>query len=57
MRARFFVLGMLVGLLLAPASGRELRRRLRDHLAAAIDAALRLAASGRRISEPVRGAL
>ena len=44
MRARFFLLGLLVGLLLAPANGRETLRRLRDDLAAAIDAMLRLAA-------------
>ena len=46
MRARFFLLGMLVGLLLAPASGRQLWRRLRDQLAAVIDALLRLASHG-----------
>ena len=44
MRARFFLLGLLVGVLLAPASGREIWLRLRDNLAAAIDAILRLAA-------------
>jgi hypothetical protein len=44
MRARFFLLGLLVGLLLAPASGREIWSRLRNLLAAAIDAALRMAA-------------
>ena len=45
MRVRFFLLGILVGLLLAPAGSRELWRRLRDTLAAVIDAGLRLAAS------------
>ena len=44
MRAGYFLLGLLVGLLLAPASGRQMWRRLRDQLAAAIDALLRLAA-------------
>ena len=44
MRARFFLLGLLVGLLLARASGRERWRRLRDDLAATIDAMLRIAA-------------
>jgi len=43
MRARYFLLGMLVGLLLAPASGRQLWLRLRDRLASTIDALLRLA--------------
>ena len=45
MRVRFFLLGILVGLLLAPAGSRERWRRLRDNLAAAIDAGLRVAAS------------
>ena len=49
MRVRYFVLGLLVGLLLAPASGRQLWRRLRDQLAAAIDALLRLAAPRREL--------
>jgi len=44
MRASCFLLGLVIGLLLAPASGRQLWRRLRDQLAAAIDALLRLAA-------------
>ncbi len=44
MRARYFLLGLLVGLLLAPASGRQLWLRLREQLAGAIDALLRLAA-------------
>lgn len=47
MRARYFLLGLLVGLVLAPASGREIGRRLRDQLAAAIDALLRLVAPRR----------
>jgi len=47
MRARFFLLGLLVGLMLAPASGRALWLRSRDLLAAAIDRALRLAAPRR----------
>jgi hypothetical protein len=47
MRARYFILGLLVGLLLAPASGRQLWLRLRDQLAGAIDALLRLAAPTR----------
>jgi hypothetical protein len=45
MRVRCFLLGVLVGLLLAPAGSRELWRRLRDTLAAAIDAGLSVAAS------------
>jgi hypothetical protein len=44
MRARYFLLGLLVGLLLAPASGRQIWRRLRDQQAAAIDTLLRLVA-------------
>jgi hypothetical protein len=44
MRARFFLLGLLLGLLLAPASGRAIWLRSRDLLAAAIDGLLRLAA-------------
>ena len=41
MRTRYFLLGVLVGLLLAPAGGRQLWRRLRDQLAITIDALLR----------------
>ena len=44
MRVGYFLLGLVLGLLLAPASGRQLLRRLRDRLAATIDALLRLAA-------------
>ncbi len=44
MRARYFLLGLLIGLLLAPASGRQIWLRLRDQLAAVIDALLRLVA-------------
>jgi hypothetical protein len=44
MRARYFLLGLLVGLLLAPASGREVWARLRDQLATMIDSLLRLLA-------------
>jgi hypothetical protein len=44
MRAKYFLLGLLFGLLLAPDSGRQTWRRLRDQLAATIDALLRLAA-------------
>jgi hypothetical protein len=47
MRARFFLLGLAIGLLLAPASGRELWLRSRDLLAATIDRLLRLAAPRR----------
>ena len=47
MRVRYFVLGLVVGLLLAPASGRHLWRQLRDQLATAIDALLRLVAAQR----------
>jgi len=47
MRARYFLLGLLVGLLLAPASGHQIWRPLRDQLAAAIDALLRLVAPRR----------
>ena len=48
MRARYFLFGLLVGLLLAPASGRQLWRRFRDRLAAAVDALLRLAGPPRQ---------
>jgi hypothetical protein len=48
MRVRYFVLGLLVGLLLAPASSRQIWWRLRDQLAAAIDALLRLIAAQRQ---------
>ena len=44
MGARLFLLGLLIGLLLAPTSGREIWLRSRDLLAIAIDNALRLAA-------------
>jgi hypothetical protein len=47
MRARYFLFGLLVGLLLAPANGRHIWLRLRDQLAATIDALLRLAAPRR----------
>jgi len=47
MRARYFLLGLLLGLLLAPASGSVLWRRLRDQLAFGIDALLRLLAPRR----------
>ena len=47
MRARYFLLGLLVGLLFAPASGRQIWLRLRDRLATAIDALLRLVAPRR----------
>jgi hypothetical protein len=47
MRARYFLLGLVIGLLLAPASGRQLWRQLRDQLAALIDALLRLLAPRR----------
>ena len=43
MRTRFFLLGVLVGLLIAPASGRDIWLQLRGTLAAMIDAVLRLA--------------
>ncbi len=56
MRARYFLLGLLIGLLLAPASGRESWLRMRDKLAAAIDALLRLVAP-RRESAAVRRTL
>jgi hypothetical protein len=55
MRVRYFLLGLLVGLLLAPASGRHMWRRLRDQIAGAIDALLRLVAPGREA--PVRRTL
>jgi hypothetical protein len=42
MRLRSFLLGLLVGLALAPAGGRETWRTLRNRLAAALDAALRV---------------
>lgn len=41
-RLRFFLLGLLAGLALAPASGRATRRILRDQIAALIDALLRM---------------
>ena len=44
MRLRYFLLGLLVGLALAPASGRATWRMFRDGLAATIDAALRIGA-------------
>lgn len=47
MRARYFLLGVLIGLLFAPASGFVLWRRLRDQLAFMIDALLRLLAPRR----------
>ena len=47
MRTRYFLLGLLVGLLLAPASGRQLWLRLRDQLAIAIDGLLRMLARRR----------
>ena len=54
MRARSFLLGVLVGLLFAPASGSVLWRQLRDQLAFGIDALLRLFAPR---SDPLRNAL
>jgi hypothetical protein len=42
MRLGLFLAGLLLGLLLAPASGRETIRRLRDRLALTIDAVLRV---------------
>lgn len=39
---RTFILGLLLGLLLAPTSGRQLWNGLRDGLVTLIDAALRL---------------
>lgn len=42
MRFWFFLLGVLVGLAIAPARGRETWRLLRDRLATTIDAALRV---------------
>jgi hypothetical protein len=42
MRRALFLAGLLLGLLLAPASGRETIRRLRDRLALTIDAVLRV---------------
>jgi hypothetical protein len=56
MRARYFMFGLLVGLLLAPASGRYLWLRLRDQLATTIDALLRLFAP-RRERQAVRRTL
>jgi hypothetical protein len=40
-RLRSFLLGLLVGLALAPARGQDTRRMLRDRLAATLDALLR----------------
>lgn len=42
MRLASFLLGIVCGVALAPASGRETGRRLRDGLASLIDAALRV---------------
>jgi hypothetical protein len=42
MRLRYFLLGLLLGLALAPASSRAIWRMFRDGLATAIDAALRI---------------
>ena len=42
MRVRAFLAGVAMGLLLAPASGRDTWKRLRNSLAAAIDAVLRI---------------
>lgn len=42
MRLASFLLGVVCGVALAPASGRETGRRLRDGLASTIDAALRM---------------
>jgi hypothetical protein len=48
MRLRYFLLGLVIGLALAPTSGREAWRALRDGLATAIDAGLRLGVDSRR---------
>jgi len=45
-RLRFFLLGVLVGLVIAPAGGRATWRLLRDRMAATIDAALRIGVAG-----------
>ncbi|HNP86724.1 MAG TPA: YtxH domain-containing protein [Kouleothrix sp.] len=45
MRLRLFLAGVLVGVLVAPASGRETWQMLRNRLAASIDAVLRLGTS------------
>jgi hypothetical protein len=50
MRTGYFLLGLLAGLLLAPASGRQLWLRLRDQLASAIDTLLRQVARAREPS-------
>jgi len=50
MRARYFLLGLLVGLLLAPAGGRQIWWRLRDQLASTIDALLRLLAPRQEVA-------
>lgn len=42
MRLRFFVLGLLVGIACAPARGPDTVRLLRNQLARAIDATLRI---------------
>lgn len=42
MRLRWFLIGMLMGLLLAPGSRSDTWRRLRDGLARTIDAGLRI---------------
>lgn len=46
MRLRYFMLGVLVGLLCTPSRSRETVRHLRDALATTIDAVLRVGVSG-----------
>lgn len=51
MRLCFFLLGVAVGIACAPAGGRDTLRRLRNALAAALDALLRIGlTSGNRPS-------
>ena len=42
MRLRYFLLGLVLGLAIAPGDGRTTWRRFRDLLAKAIDAALQI---------------
>jgi hypothetical protein len=42
MRLRYFLLGLLVGIALAPARSQDAQHLLRDRLAATLDALLRI---------------
>ena len=57
MRLRFFLLGVVVGMLCAPAGSRETLRRLRDALATTLDALLRIGLPNPQQAERRNGAL